>query len=145
MNSTATGARNENTINIITFRDQEHEKFYFKYLMKCKYQDDYNKSLIYCLGINSDTRMHMDRIYDFETGMVKEKCLQEGWQTSGSIRTVRMAFNLYCNGTPSVDRQKNAAAKLRECQCYTVEEIFCCEYARYFWEAVKLRYPEYCL
>lgn len=144
MNSTATGAGNENTINTITFRDQEHEKFYFKYLMKCRYQDVYHKALVYCLGINSDTRIHVDRIYDFENGWVKEKCLKEGWQTSGSLRVVRMAFNLYCNGTPSVDKQKNVAAKIRECQCYTVEEIFCCEYARYFWEAVKIRYPEYC-
>ena len=41
MNSTATGAGNEKTINTITFRDQEHEKFYFRYLMKCRYQDVY--------------------------------------------------------------------------------------------------------
>lgn len=25
-----------------------------------------------------------------------------------------------------------------------VEELFCSGYARYFWEAIKLRYPEYC-
>ncbi len=33
---------------------------------------------------------------------------------------------------------------LEECQRYTVEDLFCCEYAVYFWEAVKVRYPEYC-
>ncbi|WP_270444902.1 DUF6075 family protein, partial [Blautia intestinalis] len=25
-----------------------------------------------------------------------------------------------------------------------VEDLFCCGYARYFWEAIKIRYPEYC-
>ena len=34
--------------------------------------------------------------------------------------------------------------QLKECQCYTVEDLFCCGYARYFWEAIKIRYPEYC-
>jgi hypothetical protein len=26
---------------------------------------------------------------------------------------------------------------------YGVDEIFCCGYAPYFYEAIKLRYPEY--
>ena len=30
---------------------------------------------------------------------MKTECLREGWQTSGSAKIVRMAFNLYCNGT----------------------------------------------
>lgn len=75
---------------------------------------------------------------------VKTECLQEGWQTSGSLRIVRMAFNLYCNGTPSVGDYEAEEDQLKECQCYTVEDLFCCGYARYFWEAIKIRYPEYC-
>lgn len=64
--------------------------------------------------------------------------------TSGSAKIVRMAFNLYCNNTPSIDAHKDAEEQLRECKEYTVEELFSCEYARYFWEAIKIRYPEYC-
>lgn len=26
---------------------------------------------------------------------------------------------------------------------YSVAEIFCCGYAPYYWEAIKIRYPEY--
>ncbi len=55
-----------------------------------------------------------------------------------------MAFNLYCNGTPSVFDIEDSEERLKECRCYTVEDLFCCGYARYFWEAVKIRYPEYC-
>jgi len=44
----------------------------------------------------------VDQIYDFRTGNVKPECLHEGWQTSGSVKIVRMAFNLYCGGTPSI-------------------------------------------
>ncbi len=141
--NTATGAVKENTCTI-TFKNQKHREFYMEYLQKCRYHDAYHKALVYCLGIDSDTRENVDRIYDFKTGYVKSKCLQEGWQTSGSMRIVRMAFNLYCNGTPSVFDITDAEEQLKECQCYTVEELFCCGYARYFWEAVKIRYPDEC-
>ena len=100
----------------ITFKNKEHEKFYMEHLPKCRYQDVYHKTLVYCLGIDRDTRENANRIYDFKTDYVKTGCLQEGWQTSGSEKIVRMA----------------------------VEDLFCCGYARYFWEAIKIRYPEYC-
>ena len=67
----------------------------------------------------------------------------EGWQTSGSVKVVRMAYNLYCNGTPSVLDYDDAEEQVDECRLYTVEELFCCAYAPYFWQAVQIRYPEY--
>ena len=101
MNSTALGATVEKEGNIIFISDA-HEKFYYEKLKEVRYQDVYHKALCYCLGICNDTRENAYRIYDFKTGNVKTECLHEGWQTSGSQRVVRMAFNLYCNGTPSV-------------------------------------------
>ena len=86
---------------VITFRNQEHEMFYRSCLPKCRRQDVYHKALVYCLGISGDTRQNIGRIFDFENGSVKPKCLEKGWITSGSARVVRMAFNLFCNGTPS--------------------------------------------
>lgn len=77
---------------------KEHKEFYLEYLPKCRWKDVYHKALVYCLGIDRDTRKHVNRIYDFKNGSVKPECLQEGWQTSGCVRVV----NLYCNGTPSV-------------------------------------------
>lgn len=143
MKNTASRAE-KNTSRTITFKNKEHEKFYMEYLPKCRYQDVYHKALVYCLGIDRDTRENTNRIYDFKTGYVKTECLQEGWQTSGSEKIVRMAFNLYCNGTPSVNDYDDAEEQVKECRCYTVEDLFCCGYARYFWEAIKIRYPEYC-
>jgi len=55
-----------------------------------------------------------------------------------------MAFNLYCNGTPSAYDYDDSEEQVKECRRYTVEDLFCCGYARYFWEAIKIRYPEYC-
>lgn len=128
----------------VTFKSQEHMNFYNEYLQKCRYQDVYHEALVYCLGISEDTRRNANRIYDFKTGCVRTKCLHEGWQTGGSMKIVRMAFNLYCNGTPSVSDTEDADEQLRECRHYTPEDLFCCGYAAYFWEAIKIRYPEYC-
>ncbi|MCI8593603.1 MAG: hypothetical protein HFI88_15030 [Lachnospiraceae bacterium] len=141
--NTATGAEKKNT-RTVTFRSREHKDFYFEYIKKCRYQDGYHMALVYCLGIDRDTRVNVDRIYDFKTGCVKPECLRDGWQTSGSMKIVRMAFNLYCDGTPSVFDIGDADGQLKECRCYTAGELFCCSYAKYFWEAIKIRYPEYC-
>ncbi len=58
-------------------------------------------------------------------------------------KVVRMAFNLYCNGTPSALDYDDSEEQVDECKLYTVEELFCCAYAPYFWQAVQIRYPEY--
>ena len=100
MASTAIGAAGEDA-RTITFMNKEHKEVYLEYLSKCRWKDVYHKALVYCLGMNPDTRNHLNEIYDFKTGYVKTECLQEGWQTSGSEKIVRMAFNLYCNGTPT--------------------------------------------
>lgn len=87
-----------------------------EYLSKCRYKDVYHKALIYCLGIDRDTRENANSIYDFKTGYVKTECLREGWQTSGSEKVVRRAFNLYCNGTPSVNDYDDAEPQAKECR-----------------------------
>lgn len=142
MNSTALGAENTKKESVI-FISEAHEKFYYEKLEEVRYQDVYHKALCYCLGINDDTRRNANRIYDFKTGCVKTECLHEGWQTSGSVKVVRMAFNLYCNATPSVDDYTDEEERINECRQYTVEELFCCAYAPYFWQAIQIRYLEY--
>ncbi len=135
MSSTALGAE-----KAIIFISDAHEKFYYEKLKEVRYQDVYHKALVYCLGISDDTRRNINSIYNFKTGCVKTECLHEGWQTSGSLKVVRMAFNLYCNGTPSVLDYDDAEEQVDECRRYTVEELFCCAYAPYFWQAVQIRY-----
>ena len=66
-NNTALRA-GKDTTRTITFKNKEHEKFYYTYLPKCRYQDVYHKALVYCLGIDRDTRENAEQIYDFKTG-----------------------------------------------------------------------------
>lgn len=144
MTSTALGAVSvpENTQKI-AFISKEHEKFYYEKLKEVRELSDCHKALCYCLGISKDTRANVDRIYDFKTGNVKTQCLGEGWQTSGSVKVIRMAFNLYCwNSTPTVSEFDDVEQQLAECAEYTVQSLFCCSYAPFFWQAIKIRYPE---
>ena len=145
MNNTAlrAGAQSANNTHMV-FANEEHEKFYYEKLEQARYQDCYHKALIYILGISGDTRNHFSQIYDIKSGFIKPECLHQGWQTSGSVRVVRLAFNLYTDGTPSVDDYKRKDEQIRECREYSVSDIFCCGYAMYFWQGIKLRYPEYC-
>ena len=145
MNNTALRAEAQSADNThMVFTDSEHEKFYYEKLKQARYQDCYHKALIYILGISEDTRNHFSQIYDIKSGCVKTECLREGWQTSGSVRIVRLAFNLYTDGIPSVNDYKRKEEQVSECREYSVSDIFCCSYAKYFWEGIKLRYPEYC-
>ena len=125
--------------------DYLHKKLYDYHVIQAdetpvRYQDVYHKALCYCLGISDDTRRNINRIYDFKTGCVKPECLHDGWQTSGSEKVVRMAFNLYCNGTPSVDDELDAEEQIDECRRYSAEDLFCCCYAPFFWQAIQIRY-----
>ena len=128
----------------IIFMDEEHKRFFTKNLPKCSDFDVYLMALIYCLGIDRTVREHFEKVYDLKNGEIQTEVLQEGWQTSGSKRAIRLAFNLYTSGIASVDDYEDEEEKLDECRSYAVEEIFCCGYAPYFWQAVRLRYPEFC-
>ena len=69
MTNTALRAENSNS-RTITFKSRGHEKFYEEYLKKCRYQDVYHRVLVYCLGIDRDTRDNVNKIYNFKTGCV---------------------------------------------------------------------------
>ena len=119
----------------IKFMNKEHKDFFCRNLLKCRELDIYHMALIYCLGIDRTVREHFENVYDLKAGLIRTESLQEGWQTSGSKRAIRLAFNLYTNGIASVDDYEDEEERLDECRSYAVEEIFCCGYAPYFWQS----------
>lgn len=126
------------------FRDEAHKVFYTEALHKCKSWDTYHKALCYCLGINEETRLHVNQIFDFKTDCIIPECINAGWQTSGSLNVTRLALNLYTDTVPiSAEAEKNQDRAYRELSCFTVSDIFACSYAPFFWEAVKVRYPSH--
>lgn len=125
------------------FIDDEHEKFWEeKNLIMQKYgkTDVYYKSIVYTLGICETTRSNFDKIFSIENGEINIDSINSAFQTGTSEKVTRMAFSLWnrCNYDSEKDRQKGKVSEY-----YNPSEIFCCSYAPYFAEALKIRYPEY--
>lgn len=126
------------------FVDDDHERFFKNNIEKGYENDSYRQALFYCLGINPTTREHIDRIYDFNENSIILECINEGWQTTGTLAVTRLAFNLYNNGTPTVALyDEDQEQQLAECRQYTVENIFSVTaYTDYFIQAIQIRYPK---
>ena len=119
------------------FIDDKHKEAFYRILdkMHLNYSDPERIALAYLLSLNEDCRNHIKDLYDFEERVILPEGLNEEWQTHTSIKTTRLAFNLY-NGY-SYDEQEETS------EYYTPVHLFACSYAPYFWEAIKIRYPEY--
>jgi hypothetical protein len=124
----------------IMFADDRHKAFYMNQSQKLK-PDVYLKSLIYTLGMCNDTRRNFNFIYDSGLREINPDAIHESWQTGSSLKVTRLAFQLFTDSTPSAFY--NEYYNFKECKHYCVSDIFCCSFAPFFVEAVRLRYPEY--
>lgn len=104
------------------------EKTYLTHLNRCKAMDSYHRALIYILTAVPALRNNIDACFNFEKDEIKPESLAAGWQTSGTTKLTRFAYNLW-NGYDD-----------KSCTPY---DLFDCSFAPYMYEAVKLRYPEY--
>lgn len=115
----------------IRFKDAGHREFYMAQADRCRTWDAYHKALMYTLGLSEDCRRHIGDVFDYKQDTICPDCLNAGWQTSGSRRAILMAYNLY-NGY--------MAAEPGESSPYS---LFCDSNAPFFFEGIRLRYPEY--
>lgn len=124
------------------FIDEEHKQFLLKKfndLDNNKKRDVYYLSLIYTLGICKETRKHFEEIFEIGEG-ININSIHSPWQTDTSAKVTRMAFSLW-NGCMYDSDDDRVNGKMSN--YYNPSEIFCCSYAPYFYEAIKIRYPEY--
>lgn len=133
----------ENVEEDIIFVNDEHERFYYEKLQKVGYRSVRHKAFCYCLGISRETRSHFNQIYHMGTDCINVECLHADWQTNESARVVRMSFNLFCSCIPSLCLYDESSKQLAECEKYSVEDLFSCNYAPYFWQALQIRFPKY--
>ena len=117
----------------IRFRSVEHQDFFLENMMKCRVNDCYHRAFFYVMGIAGETRNNINQMFDFKNDCIVPEGMHGGWQTSGTVKVCHLAFNLW-NGFTEEGRENLC----------TPEELFCCGYAPYFMEGIKLRYPEYC-
>ncbi len=119
---------------MIKFISEEHKNKYYALLEKMNIKDVYHRTFAYLVTLDSVCREHINELYDFYDCCIDTRALPKGWQTSTSLRTTLLAFNLYTGHT-------NWCPHEYIDQC-TPANIFVSEYAEYYWEAIKLRYPE---
>jgi hypothetical protein len=131
------------TCNGINFESRVHYEFFEEKMIQLR-PDCYLNSLIYTLGICHETRAHWHTLYDEVKGEINPDAIQSSWKTSGSIRVTRLAFHLFTNSMPTVnscDKREQLTCDCKECQQYSIVELFCDEHAPYFVEVIKLRFP----
>lgn len=116
----------------LIFNGQDHRNAYEYWCNAVGFSDSYHQALLYTLAICPDTRSRIGRIYNSHDRTIDLSVLNEGWQTSSSRRVCLIAFNLF-NGFIDPD----------DPQATTPYDLCCCSYAVYFFQAIRLRYPEY--
>jgi len=95
-----------------------------------KYNDHYREALSYLLALNIDCYDNVHDLYNFKEHSIIPEGISEEWQTGTSKKTTRLAFNLYSSSCLWCEEGT-------EHYC-AVDEIFNCDYAPYFVEAVKI-------
>lgn len=117
----------------IKFRSEAHRDFFLEMMGKCKTNDSYHRAFFYVMGIAGETRANINQMFDFKHDCIEPEGMHGGWQTSGTVRVCHLAFNLW-NGYTEKDNKDD----------FTPYDLFCCEFAPYFMEGIKIKYPEYC-
>ena len=117
----------------IRFASLEHRDFFLDMISKARRNDCYHRAFFYVMGIAPETRANIRQMFDFKQDCIEPEGMHGGWQTSGTVRVCRLAFNLW-----------NGYAEKGEERMSTPYEIFDCGYAPYFFEAIRLKYPDYC-
>ena len=125
------------------FIDSKHKEFWnekYKEMQMLGKTDVYYKSIVYVLGICETTRDNFNKIFNLKKGEINIDSINGAYQTGSSAKVTRMAFSLWnrCSYDSQEDIEKGNVST-----SYNPSEIFCCSYAPYFYEGIKIRYPEY--
>ena len=128
--------------NAIKFSERAHEDFYYRktyeYDRKAGNVDGNSHAFFYLMGLCKEIRENFSSVFSMEEKSTVIDGLFQDWQTESTRKICRLAFNLW-NGFC----YKNADDKNEKMvdELYAVDEIFNCEYAEYFFQAIQLKYP----
>lgn len=88
-------------------------------------------------------REHIEAVFDFQEDGIKLEGLHKGFQTGTSMKTTRLAFNLWngCCDDGETYKDKDGYEMSLLSRSYTTEQIFSCVgYAPYYWQAIQIRF-----
>lgn len=127
----------------IIFESDEHKQRFDEICDKMKCLDGCHLEVAYLFTLDTPCRYHIDDLFDFDGDGIERDGLLKTWQTLTSARVTRLAFNLwnscYSDGTGDVSPDGYDLPQAE----FLPNEIFCDSLAKYFFEAIKLRYPQY--
>ena len=121
---------------MIKFRDNIHKERYYDMISNMQNRDSYHRAVAYLFSLDDRCYEHLSSIFDYSesrSGRIKPDTAYDGrWHNSTSLKTLRLAYNLW-----------NGCVESGEENLYSPTEIFRCDLAPYYMEAIKLRFPEY--
>lgn len=79
----------------IRFASEEHRDFFLSMMSKSRRNDSYHCSFFYVMGIAPETRANIQQMFNFKEDCIEPDGMHGGWQTSGTVRVCRLAFNLW--------------------------------------------------
>ena len=71
----------------IHFKSEEHRRFYFEMLDRCRVDDCYHRAFFYVAGVSAETRAHIDSLFDFAQDQIRRSeryrfpCLRLLWKS----------------------------------------------------------------
>ena len=113
--------------------------------MQLSYSDPERNALAYLLALDEDCCKHISDLYDFKERVILPSGSEKVCQTHTSLKTTRIAFNLYngyCYNGQTYNDSDGYETDLPS-KYYSPVHLFACSYAPYYWEAIKIKYPEY--
>ena len=79
----------------IRFASPEHRDFFLDMMGEARRNDCYHRAFFYVMGIAPETRANIRQMFDFKQDCIDPDGMHGGWQTSGTVRVCRLAFNLW--------------------------------------------------
>ena len=129
----------------IRFKDKDHELNYLSLFQQMKKQTPPHQAVAYLLALDPICFLHCRELYDFREGHTIPRGLDEAWHTLISRRTTRLAFNLFdghfSDGETYIG--SDGFEEMLPSACYSPAYLFCCEYTKYYVEALKIRFPKF--
>jgi hypothetical protein len=118
------------------FKDNEHRQFYRHSFDASGIVNDGNhRGLFYMLGLHPEMRRNISDLYDYDRDAIRPGGLIQSWQTTGSIRATRLAFNLF-NGFNGFNGERHIEPE----SLYTPDKLLDPSLCEYYLEGCRVRY-----
>ena len=105
--------------------------------------DPYRLALVYTLSLTGNCRKHFNKCYNASTRRICLDVFNSDWVTGTDIKAIHLGFCLFTARIPTVYAERDFEKRFWEAWEYNPSELFCCELAPYFCEAIKIRYSKY--